>query len=218
MAFDLPALPYSSDALAPYMSERTLLLHHGKHHSGYVAKLNELVSGTPFDSMSLDDVIRSSHTTAETQNIFNNAAQHSNHSKFWLSMKPNGGGPVPRALARRLVAQFGSVREFKAEFVAQGLSQFGSGWVWLVETDGLLRIVRTPNAKTPIITGDVPLLACDVWEHAYYVDYENRRVDFLKVFLDHLVDWDAVESGRLGRPAEVRALAGDSNLPLNFVL
>jgi Fe-Mn family superoxide dismutase len=168
--------------------------------------------------MSLDAVIRSSHTTAETQNIFNNAAQHSNHSKFWLSMKPNGGGPVPRALARRLVAQFGSVKEFKAEFVAQGLSQFGSGWVWLVETDGLLRIVRTTNAQTPIIMDDVPLLVCDVWEHAYYVDYENRRGDYLKDFLDRLVNWDAVESGLLGCPCEGQSLVGGSDLPPNFVL
>jgi Fe-Mn family superoxide dismutase len=197
MTFELPPLPYPSDALAPYMSERTLLLHHGKHHAGYVAKLNELISDTPFASLPLDEVIRSSHRTAETQNIFNNAAQHSNHSQFWLSMKPNGGGNVPGALERRLAAQFGSVNSFKAEFVAQGLSQFGSGWVWLVEMEGQLRIQRTANAVTPIITRETPLLVCDVWEHAYYVDYENRRADYLKTFVDHLVDWEAAAAGRL---------------------
>ncbi|MEO6074586.1 MAG: superoxide dismutase [Burkholderiales bacterium] len=197
MTFELPPLPYPAEALAPYMSVRTLLLHHGKHHAGYVSKLNELVSGTSFASLPLDEVIRSSHTTAETQNIFNNAAQHSNHCKFWLSMKPNGGGNVPGALERRLVAQFGSVNAFKAEFVAQGLSQFGSGWVWLVETEGVLRIQRTANAVTPIITGEMPLLVCDVWEHAYYLDYENRRSDYLKTFIDHLVDWEAAAAGRL---------------------
>jgi Fe-Mn family superoxide dismutase len=197
MAFELPPLPYPADALAPYMSARTLLLHHDKHHAGYVSKLNELTSGTPFANLPLDDVIRSSHTTAATQNVFNNAAQHSNHSKFWLSMKANGGGHVPGVLERRLVAQFGSVNAFKAEFVAHGLSQFGSGWVWLVEMEGVLRIQRTANAVTPIITGETPLLVCDVWEHAYYVDYENRRADFLKVFVDHLIDWEAAASGRL---------------------
>lgn len=205
MVFDLPSLPYAVDALKPYMSIKTLDLHHGKHHRGYVAKLNELIVGTPFESMSLEEIIRSSHTTSETEGVFNNAAQHLNHSMFWLSMTPNGAGNIPTALQRRLVAQFGSVDAFKTEFIAQGLSQFGSGWVWLVETAGCLRIQRTANAVTPIITGDVPLLVCDIWEHAYYVDYENRRADFLKIFINHLVDWEAVSSGRVASPMNCRS-------------
>jgi Fe-Mn family superoxide dismutase len=197
MSFDLPPLPYPNDALAPFMSVRTLELHHGKHHAGYVTKLNELISGTAFAKLTLGEIILAAHGAAEAQGIFNNAAQHANHSMFWLSMKPGGGGAVLHDFERRLVAQFGSVKAFKAEFVAQGMSQFGSGWVWLTETDGLLRIQRTGNAVTPIITGDIPLLVCDVWEHAYYVDYENRRAEFLNVFLDRLVDWSAISSGRL---------------------
>ena len=200
MPFVLPPLPYRHDALEPVMSARTLNLHHGKHHAGYVSKLNELAAGTTFETLPLEEVIRSSHTTAATEAIFNNAAQHWNHCAFWLSMKPGGGGKVPAQLERRLIAQFGSVEAFKTEFVAKGLSQFGAGWVWLVETAGVLRIEKSPNAITPIITGDAPLIACDVWEHAYYVDYENRRADFLHAFINHLVDWDTAVSGRLLKP------------------
>lgn len=199
MAFELAPLPYASNALEPFLSAKTLELHYGKHHRGYVTKLNELTAGTPFAEMSLEEVIRSSHTTSGTQQIFNNAAQHWNHTRFWQSMKPGGGGRVPAALERRLVAQFGSLATFKAEFIAQGLAQFGSGWVWLVEMSGCLSIQKTPNAVTPIITGETPLLVCDVWEHAYYVDYENRRAEFIKAFLDHLVDWDAVMTGSIAR-------------------
>jgi Fe-Mn family superoxide dismutase len=195
MAFELPPLPYAVDALAPYISKTTLELHYGKHHRGYVAKLNELVAGTTFETLPLDEIIRSARTTAATQAIFNNAAQHWNHTAFWHSMKPHGGGKVPAALERRIIAQFGSVEAFKSEFIAQGLAQFGSGWVWLVETSGVLRIEKTPNAVTPIVTGDTPLLVCDVWEHAYYVDYQNRRADFLRAFVDHLVNWEAASTG-----------------------
>lgn len=200
MSFVLPALPYATNALDPFMSARTLDLHYGKHHQGYVTKLNELVKNTGFANLPLEEVVRSSHTTSATEAIFNNAAQHWNHCAFWLSMKPNGGGTVPGSLERWLVAQFGSVDSFKAEFIAKGLAQFGAGWVWLIETAGVLRIAKSSNAVTPIVTGDAPLIACDVWEHAYYVDYENRRADFLRAFLDHLVDWDAAISGRLALP------------------
>ncbi len=196
MVFTLPSLPYPIDALEPHMSAKTLGLHHGKHHRGYVDKLNELVVGTDFEAMSLEDVVQASHSTPETSSIFNNAAQHWNHSKFWLSMKPRGGGALPGALEKRITADFGSVSAFKTEFVNQGLSQFGSGWVWLVETAGRLKVQRTSNAGTPILAGHKPLLVCDVWEHAYYVDYENRRGDFLKVFLEHLVDWNAAVEER----------------------
>ena len=191
MSFTLPSLPYPINALEPYMSAKTLGLHHDKHHRSYVDKLNELVAGTSFETCSLEDVVRASHAAADTETIFNNAAQHWNHSKFWHSMKPKGGGAVPGALERRLIADFGSVSVFKSEFVNQGLAQFGSGWVWLVETAGRLKILRTSNAVTPILAGYKPLLVCDVWEHAYYVDYENRRGEFLKAFLEHLVDWNA---------------------------
>jgi len=191
MPFTLPPLPYPINALEPYMSARTLGLHHGKHHRSYVDKLNELVAGTGFETRSLEEVVRVSHTTADTEAIFNNAAQHWNHSKFWLSIKPKGGGAVPGVLERRLIADFGSVSAFKSEFVNRGLSQFGSGWVWLVETAGRLKVLRTSNAVTPILAGQKPLLVCDVWEHAYYVDYENRRGEFLKAFIEHLVDWNA---------------------------
>jgi len=171
MAFTLPALPYTTNALEPYMSAKTFGLHYGKHHRGYVDKLNELVAGTAFETMSLEDVVRYSHTTPDTEAIFNNAAQHWNHGKFWHSMKPNGGGAIPGGLERQLIAEFGSVAAFKSEFVTQGVSLFGSGWVWLVETAGRLTILRTSNAVTPILAGHKPLLVCDVWEHAYYVDY-----------------------------------------------
>ena len=197
MAFTLPVLPYLINALEPYVSAKALGLHHGKHHRGYVEKLNELVIGTAFETRSLEDVVRVSHTTADTEAIFNNAAQHWNHSKFWLSMKPGGGGAIPGALQKRIIADFGSVSAFKSEFVNQGLSQFGSGWVWLVETAERLKVLRTSNAVTPILAGHKPLLVCDVWEHAYYVDYENRRGDFLKAFLEHLVDWNAAVEERV---------------------
>lgn len=200
MTFTLPALPYPANALEPHMSAKTLGLHHGKHHRAYVDKLNELVAGTALETMSLEDVVRGSHATSDRQAIFNNAAQHWNHSKFWISMKPNGGGAIPSELERRLIARFGSIAAFKSEFVAQGLSQFGSGWVWLVETGERLQILKTSNAMTPIADGHKPLLLCDVWEHAYYVDYENRRADFLKSFLDHLVDWEAIAAGRIAEP------------------
>jgi Fe-Mn family superoxide dismutase len=200
MPFVLPDLPYSHDALEPYMSARTLALHHGKHHRGYVDKLNELVAGTPYEAMSLEAVVRATHGLPEAQAIFNNAAQHLNHSKFWLSMRPNGGGPVPANFARRLTAEFGSLKAFKAEFVALGRAQFGSGWVWLVAAHGRLHNERPPHAMTPMAEGHMPLLVCDVWEHAYYLDYANRRLDFLKAFLEHLVDWPAVAAGRIAAP------------------
>lgn len=198
--FYLPELPYPPDSFEPFMSARTFALHHGKHHRGYVDKLNELVAGTHYETMGLEEIVRATHDLPEAQAIFNNAAQHLNHSKFWLSMKPNGGGPVPANLARRLTAEFGSVKAFKSEFVAQGLGQFGSGWVWLVAVRGRLQIGRTANAMTPVAEGHTPLMVCDVWEHAYYLDYANRRADFLKAFVDHMVDWQAVAAGRIAAP------------------
>jgi Fe-Mn family superoxide dismutase len=173
------------------MSAKTLELHHGKHHRGYVDKLNQLAAGTPFESMTLIEVVRASHVSADDEAIFNNAAQHLNHSTFWTSLKPNGGGNIPPRLEQRLVTRFGSLGAFKDAFINMGLSQFGSGWVWLIERDGHLQIRKTPNAGTPIVEGQKVLLVCDVWEHAYYVDYENRRREFLTTFLERLVDWDS---------------------------
>jgi Fe-Mn family superoxide dismutase len=200
MTFKLPELRYAYDGLLPHMSRRTLELHHGKHHQAYVTKLNELVAGTPFARMALEDIVRETHASPGKRAIFNNAGQHYNHSKFWLCMTP-GGGAVPATLERRLADRFGSVAAFKAEFVARGTAQFGSGWVWLVErAGGELEIMTTSNADSPLTSGERPLLVCDVWEHAYYVDHQNRRSDFLNVFLDHLVDWNAVANGRIVEP------------------
>lgn len=198
MAFKLPELPYAADALAPHMSAETLEFHHGKHHRAYVTKLNELVAGTEFEGMGLEEVIRKTHGDAEHQAIFNNAGQHWNHAQFWLAMKPGGSGAMPAELEKRIAADFGNVDIFKQRFVEQGVAQFGSGWVWLVEGDGKLDIVRTANALNPLPFGKHSLLVCDVWEHAYYIDYRNRRPDFLKAFIDHLVDWEQVAT-RLGQ-------------------
>lgn len=192
MSFELSPLPYAEDALEPYLSARALRLHYGKHHRAYLAKLNELIEGSVYESLPLEEIILQTHDKPEARAIFNNAAQHFNHSRFWLSMKPGGGGAMPAELEERIVADFGSVDGFKSEFVAKGMGQFGSGWVWLVEGRAHLQIVTTSNAVTPIVNGLRPLMVCDVWEHAYYVDYENRRAEFLKVFVDRLADWQAV--------------------------
>ncbi|QQR69804.1 MAG: superoxide dismutase [Alphaproteobacteria bacterium] len=191
MPFELPALPYALDALEPAISARTLEFHHGKHHQAYVTNLNNLIKGTPLESQSLDAVIRQSAGNAAQAGIFNNAAQVWNHSFFWHSMKKGGGGTIPAALGKRLQDDFGGVDAFKQAFTQAGLTQFGSGWAWLVAgTDGKLKVVKTANAETPLTTTDTPLVVCDVWEHAYYLDYQNRRGDFLKAFLDNLIDWE----------------------------
>jgi Fe-Mn family superoxide dismutase len=190
MAFKLPDLPYAKDALAPHMSAETLEFHHGKHHKAYVTKLNELIAGTEFEGMSLQDIVVKSHGDKKHQAIFNNAGQHWNHSEFWTSMKPNGGGKIPSALEKRLIADFGSVDDFKKSFAENGVGQFGSGWVWLVEANGKLQITKTPNAENPLHQGQRMLTVCDVWEHAYYIDYRNERPRFLKTFIESLVDWE----------------------------
>lgn len=192
MPFTLPELPYATDALQPVMSAETMELHHGKHHQAYVTKLNELIVGTPFESLSLEDIVCRSFGHSDSEGIFNNAGQHWNHSFFWPSMKKNAGG-LPAVLESRLNESFGSVDAFKAEFVKEGVAQFGSGWVWLVENEGGdLTVVKTPNGVNPLVLDQTPLLGCDVWEHAYYVDYRNRRPDYLKAFVEQLVDWERV--------------------------
>lgn len=190
MAFELPPLPYDRDALEPHMSSRTFDYHYGKHHQAYVTKLNGLIEGTDLDGKSLEDIILVSAGKADMTGVFNNAAQVWNHTFFWNSMKPNGGGrPAPK-LAEMIDTAFGSYDNFVEKFKAAAAGQFGSGWAWLVLDEGALKIVTTANAETPLTQGMTPLLTCDVWEHAYYLDYQNDRPGFVGVFLDKLVNWD----------------------------
>ena len=191
MAFELPALPYEKNALEPHMSANTFDFHHGKHHNTYVVNLNKLLEGSPLDGKSLEDIITATAGDASKAGMFNNAAQVWNHTFFWNSMSPNGGGAPSGDLAAKIDAAFGSLDGFKEKFKEAGATQFGSGWAWLVVGDGgKLEIVKTPNAENPMTQGKTPLLTCDVWEHAYYLDYQNRRPDFLAAFLDNLVNWD----------------------------
>ncbi|HEX7387116.1 MAG TPA: Fe-Mn family superoxide dismutase [Castellaniella sp.] len=185
MAFTLPKLPYALDALAPHISKETLEYHYGKHHAGYVTKLNAAIEGTELAALSLEDIIRKA-----TGGVFNNAAQVWNHTFYWNSLSPNGGGEPSGALRKALEAKWGGVDAFKAEFSKQAGANFGSGWTWLVKkSDGSLAIVNTSNAGTVVNTNDKALLTCDVWEHAYYIDYRNARPSYLEHFW-HLVNWD----------------------------
>ena len=190
MPFELPPLPFAKDALEPHMSARTFEFHHGKHHKAYVDTLNTLIPGTPWEKASLEDIIKGTHGDDKQAKIYNNAAQIWNHSFFWNSMKPGGGGAPSGDLAKKIDAAFGNLDGFKAKFKEAATTQFGSGWAWLVLANGKLEVVKTPNAVTPLAMGQKPLLTCDVWEHAYYLDYQNRRADMVQVFLDHLVNWD----------------------------
>jgi Fe-Mn family superoxide dismutase len=191
MAFELPALPYEKNALEPHMSANTFDFHHGKHHNTYVVNLNKLLEGSPLEGKSLEDIITATAGDASKAGMFNNAAQVWNHTFFWNSMSPNGGGAPTGDLAAKIDEAFGSLDGFKEKFKEAGATQFGSGWAWLVVGDGgKLEIVKTPNAENPMTQGKTPLLTCDVWEHAYYLDYQNRRPDFLAAFLDNLVNWD----------------------------
>lgn len=190
MAFELPPLPFAPDALEPHISANTLGFHHGKHHNTYVTNLNNLTKDTPLAGNSLEEIVKETAGDAAKAGIFNNAAQVWNHSFYWNSMKPGGGGAPSGDLAGRIDHAFGGLDKFKEQFKAAAIGQFGSGWVWLVVDDGALRIVKTANADTPIAHGQTPLITCDVWEHAYYLDFQNRRPDYVQAFLDHLVNWD----------------------------
>jgi len=191
MAFELPTLPYAKDAQEPHMSANTFSFHHEKHHNTYVVNLNGLVEGTDLEGKSLEDIVAATAGNPDKAGVFNNAAQVWNHTFFWHSMKPNGGGAPTGDLAAKIDADFGSFDAFKDAFKTAGATQFGSGWAWLVVGDGgKLEVVKTPNAETPLTAGKTPLLTCDVWEHAYYLDYQNRRPDFLAAFLDNLANWD----------------------------
>ncbi len=189
MAFELPALPYALNALEPYISQRTMEFHYGKHHKAYVDNLNRLIAGTPYENMSLEEIIRATVDKPEAAAIFNNAAQAWNHDFFWKSMRPNGGGEPEAALKERIERDFGSVEKFKQEFKDAAVSQFGSGWAWLVDDNGTLKVMKTSNADTPLAHGLTPLLTLDVWEHAYYLDYQNLRPSFADAYLEHLVNW-----------------------------
>jgi superoxide dismutase, Fe-Mn family len=192
MAFELPPLPYPKNALEPHTSAQTLDFHHGKHHQAYVTNLNNLVKGTPMENQSLEEIIRATANDQSKAGIFNNAAQVWNHTFFWNCMKPGGGGNPSGDIAQAIDRDLGGLQKFKDDFKARAVGQFGSGWAWLVASGGKLSITSTPNAVDPLAQGQTALLTCDVWEHAYYLDFQNRRPDFVQAFLDHLISWDFV--------------------------
>ena len=194
MSFELPSLPYANDALAAYMSAETLDFHHGKHHQTYVTNLNNLLKDNELQGASLEDIVVKSSKDTSMAGIFNNAGQHWNHILFWQCMKPNGGGSIPSELEARLNSDFGSVDQFKEAFIQAGTTQFGSGWAWLAIDNGKLVVTKSANASNPLVDGMKPILGCDVWEHSYYIDYRNKRPDYLKAFLDNLVNWEFVAS------------------------
>ncbi len=191
MAITLPPLPYANDALAPHITPNTLSFHYGKHHQAYVTNLNKLLEGNELAGKSLEDIIKATAGKADKAGIFNNAAQVWNHTFYWHSMKPKGGGKPTGAIAAKITADFGSYEKFVELFSQAGATQFGSGWAWLCRKGGKLEVSKTPNAETPLtVAGCTPLITMDVWEHAYYLDFQNRRPDYIKTFLEHLVNWD----------------------------
>jgi len=190
----LPPLPYADNALDPVISAKTLGFHYGKHHKGYVDNLNKLIAGTEFADLSLEKIITQTAGKADKTAIFNNAAQTWNHTFYWHSLKPKGGGEPPAVLKQKIEASFGTVDACKKELATAALAQFGSGWGWLVLKNGKLEVMKTSNADTPIAHGLKPLLTVDVWEHAYYLDYQNRRSDYLDSFIKNLINWDFANS------------------------
>ena len=190
--FTLPPLPYPENALAPVISANTLSFHYGKHHKAYLDNLNKMVAGTELEGASLEKIITGTAGKADKAGIFNNAAQTWNHTFYWNSLRPNGGGKPTGRIAQMIESDLGGFEQFKKDFQQAGVTQFGSGWAWLVAEGGKLKIVKTGNADNPLTKGQTPVLTLDVWEHAYYLDYQNRRPDFVQAFLDHLVNWDFV--------------------------
>jgi Fe-Mn family superoxide dismutase len=185
----LPSLPYADNALAPVISANTIGFHYGKHHKGYVDNLNKLIAGTEFAALPLETIITLTAGKADKTAIFNNAAQIWNHTFYWRSMKTKGGGEPPAALKQKITVSFGGVDACRKELSTAAMAQFGSGWVWLVEDGDKLKVVKTANADLPLTTGMKPLLTIDVWEHAYYLDYQNRRADYVNAVLDKLINW-----------------------------
>jgi Fe-Mn family superoxide dismutase len=198
--FVLPSLPYADTALEPVMSSKTFSFHHQKHHNAYVVNLNKLIEGSDFAKMDLESIIVATADKVDKAAIFNNAAQVWNHTFFWNSMSPSGGGKPSANLLNKINEDFGSFEAFCESFKSNGISQFGSGWVWLVQDKNSkkLSIVKTSNANSPITSGYNPLITCDVWEHAYYIDFQNKRPDFLSVFLEKLVNWNFASERLLG--------------------
>lgn len=193
MAFDLPELPYADTALEPYYTARTFSFHYGKHHKAYVDNLNKMTAGTDLDGKPLEDVMRVSASDSAKAGVFNNSAQVWNHTFFWHSMKPGGGGKPTGDVLAKIEAAFGTNEAFVEQFKTAAVGRFGSGWCWLVLENGALKIVSTPNADTPLVHGQKPLFTVDVWEHAYYLDYQNKRADYVQAFFDHLINWDFVK-------------------------
>ncbi|MCU0574365.1 MAG: superoxide dismutase [Syntrophobacteraceae bacterium] len=194
MPITLPDLPYPKDGLAPHISEKTLEFHHGKHHKAYVDNANKLIAGTDLENQDLESIVKKTAGDASKVGVFNNAAQVWNHTFYWNCMKPNGGGAPTGAAAQKIAADFGSFEKLVEEFKNAGVTQFGSGWAWLVLNGGKLQVVKTPNAGNPLTEGMKPILVVDVWEHAYYLDYQNRRPDYLGTFVEKLINWDFVNS------------------------
>lgn len=201
MAFELSPLPYDYKALEPHISANTMHFHHDKHHQAYVTNLNNLIKGTPDEKKPLEELIKESAGKADKVKLFNNAAQAWNHDFFWHCMRAKGGGKPNGEIGGALDKAFGSIDGFKDEFKKAAVEQFGSGWAWLVLEKGQLKIAKTANADLPLAHGQTALLTCDVWEHAYYLDYQNRRPDFVQAFLDHLVDWEFVARNLSSRMA-----------------
>jgi Fe-Mn family superoxide dismutase len=191
--FTLPTLPYADTALAPVISANTLGFHYGKHHKTYVDNLNNLVKGTDLEGQSLEAIVAATAGKADKAGVFNNAAQVWNHTFYWNCLRQNGGGAPPPKLAPMIDAGFGSFENFKKEFAQACVTQFGSGWGWLVADGGVLKVVKTANAEVPFTKGQKPLLTIDVWEHAYYLDYQNRRADYVNAVIDKLLNWHFAE-------------------------
>ena len=197
MSVTLPDLPYAQDALEPHISANTLSFHYGKHHQAYVDNLNKMIAGTPHDGASLEAIVTESAINSDMQGVFNNAAQIWNHTFYWHSMSANGGGKPTGKIAELIDRDFGSYDEFKSAFAAAGATQFGSGWAWLVLKGEKLEVRKTANADTPLTEiGVTPLLTMDVWEHAYYLDFQNKRPAYIETFLDKLVNWDCANQNR----------------------
>jgi superoxide dismutase, Fe-Mn family len=191
---ELPNLPYAMNALEPAISAKTLEFHHGKHHKAYVDTTNKLISGTDLEKQPLEDIIRAAAKDESKKILFNNAAQVWNHDFYWKCLKPGGGGAPAGAAGSKIMATWGSAEKFFEELKNAGVTQFGSGWAWLVIDGNTLKVLKTPNADTPLVHGMKPLLTVDVWEHAYYLDYQNRRPDYLSTVMDKLINWDFVNS------------------------
>jgi len=190
MSFELPPLPYEQNALEPHISANTLSFHYGKHHQAYVTNLNGLIKDGPLASKSLEEIIKTSAGKADQAGVFNNAAQVWNHTFYWSSMKPGGGGKPSGAIAAKIDSDLGGYDKFVDAFKTAGATQFGSGWAWLVLDGGKLKVTKTPNADLPMARGQTALLTMDVWEHAYYLDYQNARPNYIQTFLEKLVNWD----------------------------